>query len=171
MEIFVFIIIIISICVIFSFITISLNKLTPDENNTNNYSKLNNYEYYLKKCFMTKTELYFFNVLKELEDELNIVVHPQLNLASIIYKKTYNNNYHNELFRNIDFAVFSKNYEKLLLLIEINDSTHKQVERIQRDKNVDIICKKANIELIKFYTDKPNEEKYIKDRIKGYMEK
>lgn len=125
---------------------------------------------YSVKPLMTKYEKYFYNILVELEDELSVKIHPQVNLASILNKES-NNYYINELFRNIDFAIFSKDYEKLILLIEINDSTHKSKDRIARDKKVDKILGKANVRLLKFYSDYPNKREYIKDRIKNEITK
>ena len=49
----------------------------------------------------------FYKIFVELENELDIKVHPQLNLASVIKKET-SNRYINELFRNIDFGIFTK---------------------------------------------------------------
>ena len=73
---------------------------------------------YKLKPIMSTYERKFYNILKELEKEYIII--PQLNLATIIEKKN-NNRYYSDLFRNIDFAIFDKNMNKILLLIEIND--------------------------------------------------
>lgn len=48
----------------------------------------------------------------------------QVNLASIISKDS-NQRYQSELYRNVDYGIFSKDLTKLYLLIELNDSTHK----------------------------------------------
>lgn len=138
------------------------NKISIKNKKTNNI--------YNKRKFMTDYERYFYETLKELEGELDIKIHPQINLATIINKET-NNYYINELFRNIDFAIFDKNYNNLLLLIEINDNTHNTKKRIYRDKKVDYILKCANIKLIKFYSNYPNKKDYIKTRIKKELEK
>lgn len=119
---------------------------------------------YTEKKFITKQERYFFNIFKELEKELNIIVHPQLNLASIINK--CGGKYRNELFRNIDFAFFSKDYEKLLFLVEVNDKTHLKYKRRKRDNRVKEICSDANIKLIIFDTRYDNTKEYIINRIK-----
>lgn len=119
---------------------------------------------YENKQFLTNCETEFFYKLKKLEDELNVRIQPQINLGTIV-QKTENNKYRNELFRNIDFGIFTKNYEKLLLLIELNDSTHNNYKTIARDKKVKEICKEANIKLITFYTKYPNTSEYIKNRI------
>lgn len=117
---------------------------------------------YIKKEFMTNNELSFYYKIIDLEKDYNII--PQINLASII-QKADNNHFQNELFRNIDFAIFTKDYSKLLLLIEINDYTHNQKSRKERDEKVKNICNKANIKLITFYTKYPNEKEYVINRI------
>lgn len=128
-----------------------------------NKNKKNNNKY-IKKQLMTNNEKYFYNILKELENELNIKIQPQINLATIV-KKVNNNKYINELFRNIDFGIFNKDYENLLLLIEIDDISHKNKNRIIRDKKVNKILKEAQIKLIRFYTKYPNKPEYVKNRI------
>lgn len=121
---------------------------------------------YQLKPIMTNYEKYFYDILKELNDEY--VVIPQLNLASVV-KKINNNRYYSELFRNIDFAIFSKNYSKLLLLIEINDKTHNTKKRKERDLKVKKICDDINIKLITFYSNYPNEKNYVIDRVKNNL--
>lgn len=121
---------------------------------------------YSIKNIMTDYERYFYDILVELEDELGVKIHPQVNLATILNKET-NNYYINELFRNIDFGVFTKDYNKLLLLIEINDNTHNSKNRIARDKKVEAILKSADIKLLKFYSNYPNKKEYVKSRIKN----
>lgn len=122
---------------------------------------------YKERNLMTINELNFYNKLKELEYEYKIV--PQLNLGTVIQKTT--KGYRNELFKNIDFAVFSNDFSKLLLLIELNDNTHKQPKRRKRDKSVKEICSKANIKLITFYTTYPNEKEYVVNRIRQEINK
>lgn len=120
---------------------------------------------YSRKKFMTDYERYFYNIFVELENEFNVKVIPQVNLAAII-KKEINNYYINELFRNVDFAIFDKDYNNVLLLIEINDSTHKTSTRIARDIKVEKILKDADIKLMKFYSNYPNKKDYVKERVK-----
>lgn len=118
---------------------------------------------YIQKPIMTEYEYKFYQMLKELEDKYIVV--PQLNLAAIA-KKINNNKYYSELFRNIDFAIFSKDYKSLLLLIEINDQSHEKYKRKDRDLKVKKICNDIGIKLITFYTKYPNEKDYVLNRIK-----
>ena len=135
-----------------------------------NLNKDNNLQYmsgiYSRRKFMTDYERYFYNIFLELEQEFMIKVVPQVNLAAIV-KKEVNNYYINELFRNIDFAIFDKDYKEVLLLIEINDSTHNTRKRIARDKKVEKILKDVGIKLIKFYSNYPNKYDYVKPRVRN----
>ena len=54
---------------------------------------------------------------------------------------------------------------ELLLLIELNDKTHTKYNRMKRDYSIDQILSQANIPLLKFYTNYPNEKDYIYKRI------
>ncbi len=112
---------------------------------------------------MTNAEYEFYLKLKSLEPEYKVI--PQLNLASIINKEN-NNKYYTDLFRNIDFAIFDNKERNVLLLIELNDGTHKLKKRKVRDFKVKKICKAAGIPLIYFYTNYPNEKEYVINRIK-----
>ena len=117
---------------------------------------------YIQKPIMTEYEYRFYQILKELENKYIIV--PQLNLAAVI-KKVNNNRYYSELFRNIDFAIFDKELENILLLIEINDKTHNEYKRKDRDLKIKKICNDTGIKLVTFYTNYPNEEEYVINRI------
>ncbi len=124
---------------------------------------------YERKSLITKTEMFFYSIIKELERDYKIV--PQLNLASIIRKEN-NNYYYTDLFRNVDFAVCTKDYSKVLLLIEINDKTHSQHKRRLRDIKVRKICDSVNIKLITFYSKYLNykSKKSIISKIKKEIE-
>lgn len=145
-------------------INIYFYKLRNDEFNR----KINN-QYlggvYTRRDFMTEYERYFYDIFVELEQEMNLKIVPQVNLATIV-KKQVNNRHINELFRNIDFAIFDKGYNNVLLLIEINDITHNSRKRIARDIKVEKILKDADIKLIKFYSRYPNKKDYVKTRVK-----
>ena len=121
---------------------------------------------YKKKSFLTPTEKSFLETLKTLTN-YNLIVIPQINLATIV-QKIGEFRYQNELYRNIDFGIFNKEYN-LLLLIELNDSSHIQKQRKNRDLKVKDIVYKAEIKLITFYTDKPNTPEYVIERILGEL--
>ena len=81
---------------------------------------------YTKMDFLTYNEKLFYRKLLPLHKE--------------------NTKYRTELFRNIDFGIFNKDFE-LLLLIELNDKSHIQRNRKIRDRKVKNILKECNIPL------------------------
>lgn len=83
------------------------------------------------KPFMTEYERRIYSILLKLGDDYKII--PQVNMASIIRKKN-NDHYYSDLFRNIDFAIFDKDCSNLLMLIEIDDSTHNSYKRRQNEE-------------------------------------
>ncbi|HIT37594.1 MAG TPA: DUF2726 domain-containing protein [Candidatus Onthousia faecipullorum] len=117
---------------------------------------------------MTNNERLFYNKIKCLELEYKII--PQVSLASIISKEN-NNKYYTDLFRNIDFAIFDTNLQDVLLLIELNDGTHKLKKRKNRDAKIKKICNAAGIPLLFFYTKYPNEKDYVINRIRNVINK
>lgn len=121
---------------------------------------------YKKKKLMTANELKWYCAIKQILP-LDYILQPQINLATII-EKTDNSRYANELFRNIDFGIFDT-YGNVLVVIEINDSSHTEWNRIERDCKVKNILEEANIPLITFWTSHGINQSYIEKRIKEYI--
>ena len=132
---------------------LSKNKAKQFEAKTKIYTK--------KESILTECEKYFYDILiKNYKDKYTII--PQVSLSAIIKKeKKFENEYQNELNRIIDFGIFDKTNLRPLLLIEINDKTHLQNNRKERDKKVREICEEAQINIITFWTNSENKENYI----------
>jgi len=122
---------------------------------------------YISKKLMTKSEELFYHNLTEIVGA-DFIIQPQVNLATVI-KKESEGKYQNELYRNIDFGIFKKNHIDLLLLIELNDNSHNDPKRKQRDIKVKEICSEANIPLMTFWLSMPNTNEYISNRIKPFL--
>lgn len=158
----------ISLGVVSLIIYLIIKKFKP-KNNSKNKNQSSQVKYQSKQL-MSEYEKYFYEILSKNFAQEYIIM-PQVNLASIIEKiKDFPKQYQNELYRNIDFGIFDKNSMKPLLLIEINDKTHNQPDRIKRDLKVKEICNQANIKLITFYTKYENKPNYIVSRIKKELE-
>ena len=154
--------------VISSIVYLIIKKFKP-KNNSKNKNQSSQVKYQSKQL-MSKYEKNFYEILSKNFAQEYIIM-PQVNLASIIEKiKDFPTQYQNELYRNIDFGIFDKNSMKPLLLIEINDKTHNQPDRIKRDLKVKEICNQANIKLITFYTKYDNKPNYIISRVKKELE-
>ena len=154
--------------VISSIVYLIIKKFKP-KNNSKNKNQSSQVKYQSKQL-MSKYEKNFYEILSK-NFAQDYIIMPQVNLASIIEKiKDFPTQYQNELYRNIDFGIFDKNSMKPLLLIEINDKTHNQPDRIKRDLKVKEICNQANIKLITFYTKYDNKPNYIISRVKKELE-
>lgn len=122
-------------------------------------------KYTIKKSQISECEKYFYDILKK-HFANDFDIRPQVPLSSIIEKeKSFPREYQNELNRVIDFGIFNKETQEPLLLIEINDKTHNQSNRKERDKKVQSICNSAGIKLITFWTKFDNKEDYIVNRV------
>lgn len=154
--------------VVFLIVYFIVKKFKP-QNNSKSKIQASQAKYQSKQL-MSEYEKYFYEILSK-NFAQDYIIMPQVNLASIIEKiKDFPTQYQNELYRNIDFGVFDKNSMKPLLLIEINDKTHNQPDRIKRDLKVKEICNQANIKLITFYTKYDNKPNYIISRVKKELE-
>lgn len=120
------------------------------------------YLYELKRTLISKSEQAYYDSIKRAVPQ-GYNVFPQINLASII-AKTDNSKFHNELFRNVDFLITDSNY-KPLIAIEINDQTHLDSDRRDRDEKVQKICEEAGLPLIKFWTSYGVNNDYISKKI------
>ncbi len=116
------------------------------------------YLYQLKRSLMTRNEQnYYAAILKILPS--GYLLFPQVNLAAFI-TRTDNFKYRNELFRNVDFLITDDRYAPKAI-IEINDNTHTESDRKERDQKVKYICEEAGIPIVKLWTSYGIDSQYI----------
>ncbi len=118
-------------------------------------------QYIKKDKLVSDCEMAYYKIMLKYFGD-NYIILPQVNLASVIDKK--GENFRTELFRNVDFGFFDKNYAPILL-VEINDRTHLRKDRIKRDEKVAYICKKAKLPLATFWTADGIDEEEIYSQI------
>ena len=140
----------------------SHNQPQKNENTTNDIEHCE----YRPKQLMTHIEKQFYRAICDNIDN-SLIVLPQVNLATII-EKVGNHRWQNELYRNIDFAVFDADYNAKLL-IEINDATHNQKDRQERDMKVAAIAASANIPIVTFYTKYGVNPSHIRKTIEAAL--
>ena len=126
------------------------------------------YLYDLKKALISKSEQGFFGAIRASVPE-GYCVFPQINLASFI-KRTDGARFQNELFRNVDFLITDGEYRPKIV-VEINDQTHLNYDRRERDEKVRKICEEAGIPILKLWTSYGVNEVYIKGKIYELLEK
>lgn len=122
---------------------------------------------YTKKKLLSKVEIDFYRAIREIVNG-QYRVYPQINLATVIEKQG-DFKYQNELYRNIDFAIFDTDFSPIVL-IEINDNSHLQPERQKRDIKVRELCRQAGLPMITLWVDKGINKDYIKKRISEYCQ-
>ena len=108
------------------------------------------YTYKSKNCLMTNTELKYFESFKRILQNTRYIIIPQVCLSSIVERKE-THKFQSELSRITDFCIFTEDY-KPVLVIEINDKTHKKRSRKDRDNKVKYILKSAKINLLTIWT-------------------
>ncbi len=121
------------------------------------------YLYTVRNSFVTPTERKYLTAIKHILPK-ECYLQPQVALRSII-DRTDNACYQNELYRIIDVCIFDKETFRPLVLVEINDESHNQPKRIERDKKVKMICEEAGLPLVTLWTKYGINEDYIEKRI------
>lgn len=133
----------------------------------------NNTEYYpyQKKYLLTKNEWYFYKKLKPIIDNYNLQIIAKIRLADIVEVKQNNKGQWQALFnkiksKHIDFAIVKKDNFEIKYLIELDDTSHNRIDRIERDEFVNELCFKTGYKLIRTYGDIAEIDNTLKSDIK-----
>ena len=141
-----YIIIILSIIVMFLEAIIARKKINEINNEVD--KNINYNEKYTKKDYLlTQTELKFYKLLKQITDELNLVICPQVTLYEIVNNKDYRD-FGKIQSKSIDFVITEPNL-KIRLCIELDDYTHTRGKRIKRDEFINKLFEDLGIKLIR----------------------
>ncbi len=138
-----------------------------DENGNLEYTIIPNYKTHVD--FMTKAELKFYrfliNIIIELKKtyDLNLSIFAQVAVNRII--DVNNDRVKNELFdkisrKSIDFVLFDEKNSQIYCCIELDDKTHENSDRHERDILLDNVFKN-NVKLIHI----TQQEYYSKEEI------
>lgn len=165
---------------------IIIQKTTSTNNNLNNkkndktqqqtLNEINYKKYYTPKRYITtKTEMQFYTILLEIAKELDVIVFSQVVLYNIV--KTNENldyktkmQYFNKISsKSIDFVLVRKKDCKIMLCIELDDSTHQNIERQKRDIFINKLFKDLEINLLRYPVYKKYYKETLKKRIKENM--
>ncbi len=124
------------------------------------------YLYAPKQALMTRAEQNFYNAIISTIPQ-GFHVYPQVNLATFI-RRTDGAHYQNELYRNVDFLITNEFYVPRIV-IEINDSTHMDRKRQERDKKVHDILEEAGIPIFTLWTSYGINQNYIARKIEEFL--
>lgn len=124
------------------------NKINNIENIDYNLENMDYNQKYIKKDYLlTQTELKFYKLLKQITDELNLVICPQVTLYQIVKNKNFKD-FNKIQSKCIDFVITEPNL-KIKLCIELDDYTHNKNKRVKRDEFINKLFSDLGIKLIR----------------------
>jgi hypothetical protein len=109
------------------------------------------FPYRINKRFLSNAEHSFYLVAKQALGD-DYVLCPQVSMAGIFwipYEKGYQTALNRIHRKRIDFVVCDARTMKLQFAIELDDSSHEQDDRIERDEFVDQVFRSAGLPLIR----------------------
>ena len=106
---------------------------------------------YHKKYLLTKNEYYFYKKLENATAQFGYQILAKIRLADLIEVDSGIENWHRYFSKisskHIDFAI--ADHMKVILLIELDDSSHQRPDRQERDVFVNNALEKAGYTLIR----------------------
>lgn len=106
---------------------------------------------YQKKYLFTKNELYNYKTLKQYADVKGLIICPKVRLLDIIEPikglKKYKTLFYKVQAKHVDFVICDDTLH-IKAIIELDDSSHDQEHRIERDKFVDEILRSVGYKVI-----------------------
>lgn len=162
---------IIIILVLMAFVLIIKSKEKTNKEPETENSDLNKLPY--KKCYLlTKNEWYFYKRLKNICDKNNLHIIAKVRFADLVEidKAKIDKNEYIKYFnkinkKHVDFVLCNPENLKVIALIELDDNSHKNNERINRDKFIDEVCKITDYKIIHITQNENLEEKLINQNI------
>ncbi|MBR2988088.1 MAG: DUF2726 domain-containing protein [Clostridia bacterium] len=109
------------------------------------------YQYAVKQSLTSPSEQKLFYLLRQSVGN-QYEIFPQIALVSLVDKLTAGA-YRNELFRVVDFVLADPRTHKPLLVIELNDASHKRKDRQDRDAKVKCILERAGLNMLTLTTE------------------
>lgn len=123
---------------------------------------------YRKKLLLTKNEWGFYKSLKPIADELQLTVLSKIRVADLVEPIPNKNQsewqtYFNKINRkHIDFALAKPENLQIMLLIELDDSTH-DADQKQRDEFIEALYKQTGYNFIRVRGTGELKEKIISE--------
>ena len=116
--------------------------------------KLEHTPYRKRDYLLTIGERDFYEVLQNIAEENNLLVFAKVRLEDLLWLPKYTNPFQKMKLRgytrsrHIDFVLCDKANIKPLIAIELNDFSHNEEERVERDRKVEIILGDAGLPLL-----------------------
>lgn len=119
-------------------------------------SKFNAEGQYNRIPLLTNNEFLFYKELKRIADKYNLTLFTKIRMADLVEPSAYREYEYKIAFskikaKHVDFALCDTNTLKVLLLIELDDNSHRTQERIERDLFVESVYKSTGYKLLRVY--------------------
>lgn len=117
---------------------------TQPEYDSNDYIDTAKSPFLITNSLLTKAEMNFYNVLKDVIDNEKQIICPKVRMIDVLWTKTYR--VENKLTfinkvnrKHFDFVICDKETLKPLMAIELDDKSHEEESRKERDEFVDAL--------------------------------
>ena len=150
--------------IIFLIIILILEKIIDKLINNNNKINKINGGFSKKDYLLTQNELKFYKLLKNITDKYNLIIFTQVSLYEIINANNLKD-FNKIKSKSIDFVITDVD-SRIKLCIELDDTTHKKINRQKRDIFINNIFQELEIKLLRipvqnYYNLKKLEELII----------
>ena len=129
---------------------------TFNNNENKNFSK--------KEYLLTQNELKFYKLLKQITDKMELTIFSQVVMYEIVNCSNYSE-FNKIRSKSIDFVITDSS-SKIQLCIELDDTTHNQQKRIERDKTISEIFEKAGVNFLRISVQNFYNLQELENRIK-----
>ncbi len=160
-----YLIIIIILVLIIAILEIKLNNIDNAENKIT--VKDYNEKYEKIDYLLTKNELKFYRILKQITSKLGYSLFCQVSLYEIVKSKNYKD-FNKIKSKSIDFVITQENC-KILLCIELDDISHSGKKRAERDTFINQLFKDLNIKFLRIPVQNYYNMDELENKIKGCL--
>jgi len=159
-----YLVIIIILVIIITILEKKLNNVNSDNEKVDNLSNNYNDKYEKVDYLLTKNELKFYRILKQVTNKLGYSLFCQVALYEIVKSKDYKD-FNKIKSKSIDFVITQENC-KILLCIELDDASHETAKRIERDNFINRLFKDLGIKLLRIPTQNFYNMEELENKIK-----
>jgi len=154
------------LAIVICILAIVLETIVKEKNK--NIENIDYNEKYTKKEYLlTQTELKFYKLLKQVTDELNLIICPQVTLYQVIQNKNFKD-FNKIQNKSIDFVIAEPNL-KIKLCIELDDYTHNKNKRVKRDEFINKLFSDLGIKLIRIHVQNFYNLEELKQKIQEIL--
>lgn len=125
------------------------------------------YKYRRKEQLMTNYEAKFFRRLEKVAGD-RYYIFPQVHLSSILDHKVKGQDWRAALStiqrKSVDYVLCSREDLRITYAIELDDSSHDQDERVDRDRTVERILADSGVVLVRFRNSNEMSDEEIKNQ-------